>query len=244
VDELAVGDEHHVSWDEATEREVKLAGASLDQLAEGRAVDVDFPAGESIEELRDASGRLAGALLRSWKTLTGSVGVATEQLRPGLHRLTVRIVNASPFHGDDREQALRQTFCSAHTVLRVTGGAFVSQTDPPAELRSEAEASRNIGTWPVLVGDHGERHTVLSSPIILPDYPQVAPESPGDMFDAAEIDQLLRLSILSMTNEERRQMRASDPKTREILERTESLSEQELMRLHGAVREFGMSRRA
>ena len=94
----------------------------------------------------------------------------------------------------------------------------------------------------MLVGEEGERHTVLSSPIILPDYPQVAPESPGDMFDAAEIDQLLRLSILSMTDEERREMRASDPKTREILERTESLSEEELMRLHGTVREFGLTR--
>ena len=26
---------------------------------------------------------------------------------------------------------------------------------------------------------------MLSSPIILPDYPQIAPESPGDLFDAA-----------------------------------------------------------
>ena len=157
--------------------------------------------------------------------------------------MTVRIANASPFAGDDRQEALRQTFCSAHTILNVKGGVFVSQTDPPAALREQSDMCTNIGTWPVLVGDEGERHTVLSSPIILPDYPQVAPESPGDMFDAAEIDQLLRLSILSMTNEERRQMRASDPKTREILERTESLSEQELMRLHGAVREFGLTRR-
>ena len=244
VDELTLGDGHHVSWDEATEREVQLTGIRLAELARGQSVAVDFPAGESIEDLRDTSGRLAGALLRSWETLAGSVGIATEELRPGLHRLTVRIVNASPFEGDEREHALRQTFCSAHTVLRATpGGAFVSQTDPPPALRADAEACRNIGTWPVLVGRESERHTVLSSPIILPDYPQVAPESPGDMFDAAEIDQLLRLSILSMTDEERRAMRASDPKTREILERTESLSEKELMRLHGAVREFGLSRR-
>jgi hypothetical protein len=222
---------------------VKLAGVSVGELAQGRSVAVHFHAGESLEDLRDASGRLAGALLRSWKTLDGSVGVATEELQPGLHRLTVRIVNASPFAPDDREQALRQTFCSAHTVLHARGGVFVSQTDPPSRFRAHAEECRNIGTWPVLVGEAGERHTVLSSPIILPDYPQVAPESPGDMFDAAEIDQLLRLSILSMTKEERRQMRASDPKTREVLERTESLSEQELMRLHGAVREFGLSRR-
>jgi hypothetical protein len=83
---------------------------------------------------------------------------------------------------------------------------------------------------------------MLSSPIILPDYPEIAPESPGDLFDGGEIDQLLILNILSLTDEEKAEMRAADPRTREILERTESLSEEELMRLHGAIREFGMAR--
>ena len=83
---------------------------------------------------------------------------------------------------------------------------------------------------------------MLCSPIILPDHPRVAPESPGDLFDATEIDQLLVLNILSLTDEEKREMRDSDPRAREILERTESLSEEEMMRLHGAIREFGMTR--
>jgi len=84
---------------------------------------------------------------------------------------------------------------------------------------------------------------VLASPIILPDYPQIAPESPGDLFDATEIDQMLVLNILSLTDEEKREMRSADPRTREILERTESLSEDELMQLHGTIREFGLARR-
>jgi hypothetical protein len=84
---------------------------------------------------------------------------------------------------------------------------------------------------------------MLSSPIILPDHPEIAPESPGDLFDATEIDQLLTLSILSMTEGEREQMRAADPKARAILERTEALTEDELMRMHGAIREMGMRRR-
>jgi hypothetical protein len=83
---------------------------------------------------------------------------------------------------------------------------------------------------------------LLSSPIILYDYPQIAPESPGDLFDGGEIDQLLVLNILSLTDEEKEEMHASDPRTREILERTESLSPEELMNLHGAVREFRMLR--
>ena len=242
VDELEIDGERHVSWDEATEREVCARDLSLGALEAPVRLAIDVPAGTSEEELRDRNGEPAGAIVRSWRALLGTVEVSATPVGAGLRRLTVRIGNASPFDGTEREEALRQTFCSAHTVLRVEGGTFASLTDPPALLRKEAEACANIGTWPVLVGGEGERHTILSSPIILPDYPQVAPESPGDMFDAAEIDQLLRLSILALTEEEKDQMRASDPKAREILERTESLSEEELMRLHGAIRELSSLR--
>jgi hypothetical protein len=140
----------------------------------------------------------------------------------------VRVRNDTPVPAAaDRQAVLARTFCSTHTVLR--GARFVSLTDPPEERRAEAERCVNVGTWPVLVDDE----TVLSSPIILPDHPEVAPESPGDLFDGGEIDQLLTLSILAMTDEEKADMRAADPRTRAILERTEALSREELMRLHG-----------
>src|SRR5207248_7063215 len=111
-----------------------------------------------------------------------------------------------------------------------------------AELAEEAAGCENVGTWPVLVGNPGERRTVLCSPIILEDYPRVAPESPGDLFDGGEIDQLLILNILALTDEEKAEMAASDPRAKEILERTAALTPDELMRLHGVVREFGMVR--
>ena len=123
-------------------------------------------------------------------------------------------------------------------MLTARGAQFVSLTDPPDRLRAEAEACRNEGTWPVLVGEPGSRDTLLSSPIILEDHPRIAPESPGDLFDGGEIDGLLTLNILSLTDEEKAEMRDSDPRTREILERTENLSEEEMMRLHGAIRDL------
>jgi hypothetical protein len=159
-----------------------------------------------------------------------------------LFKVTVRITNTTPWGGEDRESTLRQTFVSTHTTLEVEAGEFVSLIDPPEEFAEAAEGCANIKTWPVLVGEEGERRTMLSSPIILYDYPQIAPESPGDLFDGTEIDQMLILNVLNLTDEEKEEMRASDPRGREILERCESLSPQELMRLNGTFRDIRMLR--
>jgi hypothetical protein len=239
VEQLVLDGERFVSWDEATEREY---GATVAVDGSSQEIAIDVPAGRREEALRDRSGRVVGALIRTWRELRGTIAIRTERLREGLQRVAVQVANRSAFAGGDREAALRRAFCSTHVVLHAPDGRFVSLTDPPPELRAEAERCRNDGVWPVLVGSEGDRHTVLASPIILPDHPEVAPESPGDLFDASEIDQLLVLSILSMTDEEKAEMRASDPRAKKILERTESLSREELMRLHGAIREFGMTR--
>ena len=204
-----------VAWDEAAEREL------------GPGV-IEIPAGSE----RD------GAVVRSWEALAGRVDVRSAPVAPGVVRVTVEITNHTPWTGSDREEALRRTFCSTHAVLRTAGGRFVSQADPPAHLRAAADACRNEGLWPVLVADD----VMLASPIILEDHPRIAPESPGDLFDGGEIDQMLVLNILSMTDSEREAMRATDPRTREILERTEALTPEELARLGGAIREFGMAR--
>jgi hypothetical protein len=195
-----------VAWDEAVERQ---AGPG----------PIDVPAGRERE----------GAIVRSWEALAGEVSVTSAPAAPAVARLTVEVVNTTPWEGTDREEALRRTFCSTHAVLRAPGGRFVSQADPPEHLRDAAAACRNEGVWPVLVSDR----VMLASPIILEDRPQIAPESPGDLFDGGEIDQMLVLNILAMTDEEREAMRAADPRTREILERTEALTPEQLMALHG-----------
>jgi hypothetical protein len=232
VDELTVGGERYVSWEEAREREV----ATVSTLDAPVVLPIAIPAGRDEQRLAE------GEIVRTWDALEGRVTIAAEPVADGIHRLTVRIENRTPFTGATREEALERAFCSTHTILRARDAALVSATDPPAELRAAVEACRNEGTWPVLVGEAGERDTMLSSPIILEEYPRVAPESPGDLFDGGEIDQLLTLNILSLTDEEKEEMRASDPRAREILDRTEALSEQELMRLHGAIRDLRVVR--
>ena len=243
VEELQIGVEHYLPWDEATEREITVGQCTLSELLgrPGRA-GIDISGGSRQEEITDPTGEVLGALVRSWRALCGEVEVDAEALREGIYRLTVKIINTTPWEGEDRENTLRQTFCSTHTTLEVEGGTFVSMTDPPEPLRELAEECENRKTWPVLVGEEGTQDMLLSSPIILSDYPEIAPESPGDMFDGGEIDQLLILNILTLTDEEKAEMRASDPRAREILERCESLSQEELMNLHGAIREFRVLR--
>ena len=226
VDELVAGGERHLSWDEAVERELTLR-------LPGRA-PIAIAAGTEEEPLP------GGAVVRSWEALEGAVDVRLESIAAGVRRIAVEVVNTTPWEAAEREDALRRTFCSTHAALRTTAGRFISQTDPPARLRAAAGECRNEGAWPVLV-DADDR-TVLASAIILEDHPRIAPESPGDLFDGGEIDQMLVLNILSLTDAEKAEMRDSDPRAREILERTEALSEDELMRLHGAIREFGMAR--
>lgn len=243
VEELRVGGELYLSWDEATEREVTVGRLKLSELLESpRRVGIDIPAGGREEPLAESTGEVVGALMREWRSLRGAVEVEAEPLQEGTFRVTVRIINTTPWRGEDRESTLRQTFVSTHTALEVEGGEFVSLMDPPEEFQEAVRECENLKTWPVLVGEEGERSMLLSSPIILYDYPQIAPESPGDLFDGGEIDQLLVLNILTLTDEEKEEMRASDPRTREILDRCESLSSEELMNLHGAVREFRMLR--
>jgi hypothetical protein len=243
VEELRVGGELCLSWDEATEREITVGRFELSELLEApKRVEIDIPGGSREEPLAEPTGEVAGALVRSWRTLCGTVEVEAETLGERTFKVTVRITNTTPWGGEHRESTLRQTFVSTHTVLEVEGGEFVSLTDPPEEFREAVRECENLHTWPVLVGEEGARNMLLSSPIILCDYPQIAPESPGDLFDGGEIDQLLILSILTLTDEEKEEMRASDPRAREILTRCESLSPEELMNLHGAIREFKMVR--
>jgi hypothetical protein len=242
VDELIVGDERYLTWDEATEREVHAPSLSLGQLRAGYSQPLAVPAGREQEDLADGAGDLRGALIRTWKELRGEVQLSAVPLATDKWRLSVTIRNVTPFGPGSRQEAIEQTLCSTHTLLRTPDAGFVSLADPPDEISSLTSACRNVGTWPVLVGEPGDRSTMLSSPIILEDYPRIAPESPGDLFDGGEIDQLLILNILSLTDEEKAEMAASDPRTREILERTEALTPDQLMALHGSVREFGMAR--
>jgi hypothetical protein len=164
------------------------------------------------------------------------IEVQAEAVETGLFKLRVKLINAAEFAGSTRDEALAKSLLSTHTILGIEGGEFVSLLDPPDELRDVAATCNNSGTWPVLVGEEGQHDAMLSSPIILYDYPQIAPESPGALFDGTEIDEILTLRIMTLTDQEKLEMGLTDERARQILERTESMPPEQFMKMHGVLR--------
>jgi hydrogenase maturation protease len=242
VPALQVGGRRYQTWQEAVERQVPLGAVPLAEFMERpREQPFRFAAGGRQEPLRDDAGEVVGVLTREQQAIEGTVELSAVAAGEGLARVTVRIFNRTRLEdvaGQSRDDALMRALVSTHTVLGVSGGQFVSLLDPPEAGREAAVACRNVGTWPVLVGADGERDAMLSSPIILYDYPQVAPESPGDLFDGTEIDEILTLRILTLTADEKAQAAAVDERARALLERTEALARDQLLRLHGTVRDL------
>ncbi len=178
-------------------------------------------------------------IVREQEAIAGSVEVSARHLADELFKVSVRVRNETPFEeslAHDRDLALLRSLVSTHTILAVRQGAFVSLIDPPERFKHLVDGCKNVQSFPVLVGDPGETDAMLSAPIILYDYPQIAPESPGDLFDSTEIDEILTLRILTLTDEEKRAAAAVDDRARALLERTESLAKEQLMGLHGTIR--------
>jgi hypothetical protein len=181
-----------------------------------------------------------GTVSRTSHQLNVRLRASAERLEGpyGLVRLRLRLENTTEWTSGERPEALRRSLVAAHTLIGVTGGRFVSLLDPPEWARPAVDGCVNLHTWPVLIEDD----VMLSSPIILYDRPEIAPESPGDLFDATEIDEILSLRTLTLTDEEKREARETDPKAAEIIDRVDAMPPELLERLHGAIRSPGPRR--
>jgi hydrogenase maturation protease len=243
VETLRAGDATYHTWQEAEEREVVLGERALGELTTTPVRQPFAVSGRRLlEPVSTPTGETVGVLERRQQTVEGVLEVSATPVSDGLFRVTLRVMNRTAMAAADattRDAALLRSMASTHAVLEVRDGAFVSLLDPPGCWREAAAACQNVGTWPVLVGAEGERDAMLSAPIILYDYPQVAPESPGDFFDGAEIDEMLSLRVLTMTDEEKRAMAAVDGRTATLLARTEAMAREQLLGLHGTFRPAG-----
>jgi hydrogenase maturation protease len=233
VETLEIEDRKLVTWEEGVERRLDATAIALAELLSGeRQIPIAVPAGREVELIRTAGGEVRGRIVRERWPVSALVRIAAEP-SADLYKVRVRIENLGAWDGAGREEALRRSLVGAHTLLAVRGGAFVSLLDP------SSAACANLHTWPVLIGEPPARDVLLSSPIILYDYPAVAPESLGDLCDATEIDEILTLRVMTLTDEEKREARGTDERARQIIERSDSVPPELFERLHGAVRSLG-----
>jgi hydrogenase maturation protease len=210
----------------AMPREVMLSGLSLGSR---HTRSFSFPALDRREgEIRTRQERIEG-VIQMISAPADSVA----------HTLTITVTNTTQFSGPlhvSRDEASMQALVATHAILHASNGGFVSAIDPPRQFSEAASRCANQGVWPVLAGEPGSTKWMLAPPMILPDYPQIAEESPGDLFDGTEIDEILTLRVLTMSDAEKEEMRRADPRLGELLERTESLTQDEMLKLHGVLR--------
>jgi hypothetical protein len=236
VESLDVAGEQHLSFDEAVPASSDIAVRLAELLQADQSFPVGVAGGEEVEYLGDGGGRL----LRTRWPVSATTTLHAERLDTPfpLYRLRVRTENTGtePGAGASRDEALRRSLVATHVLLGGEELAFVSLVEPQEWAEQQARACHNIHTFPVLAGETGSHDQVLSSPILLYDYPRVAPESSGDLHEAGEIDEILSLRTLTLTDEEKREARATDPRAAAIVDRVDGMPEEVMARLHGAIR--------
>ncbi len=227
------------SWQEAEERDVAIPELTLGELT-GKPLShtFSFPAETHDRDESDTTSIASCRVELRQEPVEGIIDISAEEVRDGIYKVSVVVQNTTSREilADDRNGALLSALVSTHIVLGLKKGEFVSLLEPPQDLQEIVTQIQNVGAFPVLVGNTGDRDTLLASPIILYDYPQIAPESAGDLFDGTEIDEILSLRILTLTDDEKLEIRQSDGRARQMLERTEAMSADQFMKLHGVVR--------
>ncbi|MGI9018465.1 MAG: hypothetical protein ACR2HR_15420 [Euzebya sp.] len=254
VSALDVGQRTHLTWDEAVEREFEVVVPLADLDHSGTTVPFAFPATEEVEHLHDDDQRLVGRIIRRSWALSGEIVFQANPLSGpfgGTH-LAIEVRNTSDWdpavtdqvidparvggRGAERDSALRRSLLSQHLMLGMSSGTFLSSQDPPEWARQAVGECHNTGMWPVLLGSDQRSDTMLCSPIILSDHPEIAPESPGDLFDGTEIDEILTLRTQTLTDAEKAEVRRTDPRAEAIIDRADGLPQEIMDRLHGAIR--------
>jgi len=223
------------AWDEAMEREIEFTVGPEELLGPGLVREFSVPGGEDREPSPDA-----GIAVRRREPLAGLVSVRTTPV-PGpwrAVRLQVRVENRTAAEPAPavRDDALPTALVAAHVIATVSGGDFISMTDPPEWAKAAVAECQNTGVWPVLADPDGGRQVMLASPIILYDHPELAPESPGELYDGTEIDEILTLRTLALSDEEKLEARATDPRAAALIDRVEAMDAPTMERLHGTIR--------
>jgi hypothetical protein len=229
VDELSTPSGRWLSWDEAVAVESSFGPFEFAGTPAQWTLPVSAPGGTDVEEVE------RGRLVRTRRTVHAALSVEVEP-DDGLHRITVSVRNTGAA-ADGKQSAIATSLIGTHIIAEAVGGEFVSLLEPPDRAAAAAGRCRQYRCFPVLAGPPGDHRLLLISPIILYDYPEVAEQSDGELFDSTEIDELLTLRVLTMTDDEKAQARATDPLAARIIDRCDTMPSAAMARLHGVLRD-------
>ena len=226
VDELITPSGSWLTWDEAVEFERSFGPIALD--GQQRTLAVTAQAATDIEPVN------GGRLVRDRQEVRGELTVNSEP-DGALHRVSIRVSNLG-VAAADKSDAIARSMIGTHIVAEVVGGEFVSLLEPSPAAAGAVSRCRQHRCFPVLAGQPGTHDVVLVSPIILYDHPEVAEQSNTALYDCTEIDEILTLRVMTMTDEEKAQARATDPRAAQIIDQCDAMSADDMARLHGVLR--------
>ena len=230
VDELNTPAGSWLTWDEAVECELSFGPLAFDD--EPWTFPVLADAATNVEFLD------GGRLVRQRQEVLGVLAVTSEP-DGDLRRVSVRVSNVGDGvdgKADDKDSVIARSMIGTHIIAEVVGGEFVSLLEPPPDATDAVSRCGQHRCFPVLAGPAGTRDILLISPIILYDHPEVAEQSNTALYDCTEIDEILTLRVMTMTDEEKAQARATDPRAAQIIEECDAMSPEAMSRLHGVLR--------
>ncbi|OBJ03203.1 hypothetical protein A5659_23385 [Mycobacterium sp. 1165196.3] len=230
VDELSTATGSWLTWDEAVECEVSFGPLAFGDQPWSLPVTA---LGATDLEMLDG-----GRLVRERHEIRGVLTV-TSQPDGDLQRVSVRVTNTgAPVSAqDDKDSVIARSLIGTHLIAEVVGGRFVSLLEPPQSATDAASRCAQHRCFPVLAGPPGTDDMLLISPIILYDHPEVAEQSDTALYDCTEIDEILTLRVMTMTDDEKAQARATDPRAARIIDECDAMSPEAMARLHGVLRD-------
>jgi hypothetical protein len=227
VAELSTPAGSWLTWDEAIECEISFGPLAFDDLP----LTLPVAAPEATDtELLDG-----GRLVRERRQIRGKLTVSSEP-DGAMRRISVRLNNIGAA-AVDKDDAIARSMIGSHLIAEVVAGEFVSMLEPPPAAADAVSRCGQHRCFPVLAGPPGSADMLLISPIILYDHPEVAEQSDTALYDCTEIDEILTLRVMTMTDDEKAQARATDPRAAQIIDQCDAMSPDAMARLHGVLRD-------
>ena len=236
VYELNFKELYQSGW-QTIERKISSGDIPLAYLADKRILlPFSFEKKVESENILNGQGEIAGKKITTIHSTKGTIVIKAIPLEKigNAYRVVIFINNTTPVakaKSISRDDVFGHSFLSTNTILTALNGEFISLQNPNIKWQPVIEQCRNIDTWPILIDESNS--TLLSSPIIVYDYPKINPKSKGDLFDSLEIEEALMLHFSVMSDEEKMKIAQSDEKLRSMLNKVSQITPDEIISLHG-----------